>query len=421
MHAFGPCCAAAAPAAPGPTAPGGIGEAEFAALMAPFAPHLFPMVVGCSGGADSLALTWLAHRWSGGRAIGVVCDHGLRPDSGAEAEGVVARLHAAGIPVALRRLHLAPGPALQERARAARRAALLAACLEVGAVHLLLGHHAGDQGETVLLRAFAGSGPRGLAGMAPCAVAAEALVLRPLLGVPRAALEATCRAAGLDWVEDPSNADPRFARARLRAAGDAEGAAPAARAFAARRAREESALGALAARAVTLLPEGCARLDLAALDLPALGRDALAAALLARVLRAVSGAAHAPNEARAAALLARGQGTLGGARLLASGWVVREAPAGPAPALPGALWDGRFRLLAAPPGHLVGPLGARDAARFRARHRHLPAAALAALPALRCASTGKLAAVPHLTYLANEAAHVLRLRFAPLGGPLVDA
>jgi tRNA(Ile)-lysidine synthase len=398
------------------SAPGGIGEAEFAALMAPFAPHLFPVVVGCSGGADSLALTWLAHRWSEGRVLAVVCDHGLRPESAAEAEGVVARLQAAGIPVVLRRLHLAPGPALQERARAARRAALLAACLEVGAVHLLLGHHAGDQGETVLLRALAGSGPRGLAGMAPCAVAGEALVLRPLLGVPRAALEATCRAAGLDWVEDPSNADPRFARARLRAAGGAGGLEAAARAFAARRAREEAALAARAARAVSLLPEGCARLDLAAL-----GSDARAAALLARVLRAVSGAAHAPSESRAAALLARGQGTLGGARLLASGWVVREAPAGPAPALPGAIWDGRFRLLAAPPGHLIGPLGAQDAARFRARHRHLPAAALAALPALRAASTGMLAAVPHLSYVAEESALVFRLIFAPRGGPLADA
>lgn len=397
-------------------APGGIGEAEFAALMAPFAPHLFPAVVGCSGGADSLALTWLAHRWSGGRAIAVVCDHGLRPESAAEAEGVVARLEAAGIPAALRRLHLSPGPALQERARVARRAALLAACREFGAVHLLLGHHAGDQGETVLLRALAGSGPRGLAGMAPCAVAAEALVLRPLLGVPRARLEASCRAAGLDWVEDPSNADPRFARARLRALGGAGGAEAAARAFAARRAREETALAERAARAVTLLPEGCARLDLAAL-----GTDATAAALCARVLRAVAGAPHAPHEARAAALLTRGRGTLGGARLLASGWVVREAPAGPIPARLGALWDGRFRLLAAPPGHLLGPLGAEGAAPFRARHRHLPAAALAALPAFRCAATGMLAAVPHLSYPDAEAARLFRLRFAPLGGPLVDA
>jgi tRNA(Ile)-lysidine synthase len=397
-------------------APGALGEADFAALMLPFAPHLFPVVVGCSGGADSLALAWLAHRWSGGRAVAVVCDHGLRAESAAEAEGVVARLHASGIPATLRRLHLTAGPAVQERARAARRATLLAACREFGALHLLLGHHAADQGETVLLRALAGSGPRGLAGMAPCAVAAEALVLRPLLGVPRAALEATCLAAGLGWVEDPSNADARFARARLRAAGGAGGAASAARAFAARRAREESALAARAARAVALLPEGCARLDRAAL-----GEDALAATLFARVLRAVAGAPHAPNEARAAALLARGQGTLGGACLLPSGWVVRETPAGPAPALAGTLWDGRFRLLAAPPGHLIGPLGAREAARFRARNRHLPAAALAALPAFRSAATGMLAAVPHLSYVEHDAARLCRLRFAPLGGPLVDA
>ncbi|WP_051212902.1 tRNA lysidine(34) synthetase TilS [Rubritepida flocculans] len=401
--------------APAPPFASPLSEAEFAALMAPFAPLVPPLVVGCSGGADSLALAWLAHRWSGGRTIAVICDHGLRPESAAEAEQVAERLRGAGLRVALRRLRLAPGPALQARARLARRAALLAACREFGAPHLLLGHHAGDQAETVVMRALAGSGPRGLAGMAPLAVAPEALVLRPLLGIPRARLEASCRAAGLLWVEDPSNADPRFARARLRAAGGAEGAEAAAPAFAARRAREEAALAARAAACLRLLPEGCARLDLAAL-----GRDATAAALLGRVLRVVAGRAHAPAEARAAALLARGQGTLGGARLLASGWVVREAPSPPCPATPGALWDGRFRLLAAAEGLLIGPLGAAEAARLRARHRHLPAAALAALPALRHARDGMLAAVPHLAYPGTEAAARFPLRFAPRGGPLLD-
>lgn len=405
---------APSPARPAtPAAP--VDEAEFAALMAPFAPVIPPLVVGCSGGADSLALAWLAHRWSGGRAIAVVCDHGLRPESAAEAQQVAERLRAAGLAVALRRLSLARGPALQARAREARRAALLAACREFGALHLLLGHHAADQAETVLLRALAGSGPRGLAGMAPLSVAPEALVLRPLLGIPRARLEASCRAAGLVWVEDPSNADPRFARARLRAAGGADGAEAAAPAFAARRAREEAALAAHAARALRLLPEGCARLDLAAL-----GRDAIAAALLARVLRVVAGRPHAPGEARAAALLARGQGTLGGARLLASGWVVREAPSPPRPAAPGLLWDGRFLLLAAPEGQTIGPLGPADAARLRGRHRRLPAAALAALPALRHARDGMLAAVPHLAYPDPEAAARFPLRFAPQGGPLLD-
>ncbi|MCX8132431.1 MAG: tRNA lysidine(34) synthetase TilS [Roseococcus sp.] len=401
--------------APGPAAPPPLGEAEFAALMAPFAPVILPVVVGCSGGADSLALAWLAQRWSGGRAIAVICDHGLRPESAAEAVQVAERLRRAGLPVALRRLGLRPGPGLQARAREARRAALLGACREFGATHLLLGHHAGDQAETVLLRALAGSGPRGLAAMAPVSVAAEALVLRPLLGVPRARLEATCRAAGLSWVEDPSNADPRFARARLRAAGGAAGAEAAAPAFAARRARLEEALAARAAGALRLLPEGCARLDRAAL-----GGDAIAIALFARLLRVVAGRPHAPAEARAAALLARGQGTLGGARLLASGWVVREVPAAACPAVPGTVWDGRFRLLAAPEGHMIGPLGRAEAARLRGRHRHLPAAALAALPALRHARDGMLAAVPHLAYPDREAAARFPLRFAPRGGPLTE-
>ena len=131
---------------------------------------------------------------------------------------MMAQLARQGMPARLLSLGLPPGPALQDRARAARLDALQRLCGEAGAPWLLLGHHRADQAETLLLRALAGSGAAGLAAMAPARAAAQALLLRPLLGLAPARLEATLDAAGLIPVRDPSNADPRFTRARLRAA-----------------------------------------------------------------------------------------------------------------------------------------------------------------------------------------------------------
>lgn len=297
-----------------------LGAEEFAALMAPLGPFGPSLMVGCSGGPDSLALTWLAHRWAPGRVTALICDHGLRPGSAAEAEATRAQLATHGIAARVLPLGLPPGPALQARARAARRAALLRACAVAGALHLLLAHHAEDQAETVLMRALAGSGAIGLAGMSALAPAAEALVLRPLLGVPRARLRATCQAAGLHWVDDPSNADPRFLRARLRLDPPRLDAAP----FARRRARLEAALAGRLARAASLHEDGTARLDLRAL-----GADAVAALALSRLVRAVGGGRHPPAPAAVAALLARGHGSLGGAVLRRDGLLRPEARIAP--------------------------------------------------------------------------------------------
>ncbi len=149
-----------------------ITDAEFAAAMAALAPfEPAPRIAaGVSGGADSMALALLADAWArerGGSLLALVVDHGLRQGSGQEAAETRVRLNARGIAVRLLTIAgLVHGPALAERARAARFAALEAACAEAGIVHLLLGHHAGDQAETVLIRALGGSGASGLAGMA---------------------------------------------------------------------------------------------------------------------------------------------------------------------------------------------------------------------------------------------------------------
>lgn len=378
------------------------------------------LAAGVSGGPHSLALALLAQGWAwarGGDLLALVADHGLRAESGAEAEGVAEMLAARGIRARVLRLGLLPGPRLQERARAARLSALAAAAAAEGRPWLLLGHHRADQAETVLFRALRGSGPAGLAGMAAVRDAGAVLLLRPLLGVPPAALEAVLAGAGMRPVRDPSNRDPRFARIRLRqvlADPGGEGAgigalAAAAAAFAARRDRAAAALAAELGETADLRPEGFARLAPGA-----------SAAALAAVIAMVGGGAFAPGATAVAALARRGGGTLGGAwvRAAAGGaWLVARDPgtvAGAVPARPGAVWDRRFRL--AGPGRegwSIGALGA-GARALRARS-DLPAAVLAALPAIRDPH-GVLAAVPALDYPAAADCAAFRLVFAPGAG-----
>jgi tRNA(Ile)-lysidine synthase len=312
---------------------------------------------------------------------------------------------------------------MQDRARQARLGALLALCEELGAPWLLLGHHSADQAETVLLRALAGSGPMGLAGMGPARPAHAALLLRPLLGVSPARLEAVVAAAGLAPVRDPSNADPRFTRARLRAAladPGGEGAATQALAEAAQRfaGRRNAMAGAVADRlsaSAQLHEAGFARIDLAAL-----GRDGVARAALAALVRALGGAAFAPAEAAIARLLEAGHGTLGGAVLRRDGLLLREEAAlgPPVAARPGAAWDGRFRLVGAGgDGFVIGPAG--PAARRLPRPAGIPAAVVPTLPALHV--NGVLAVLPALAYPSPHVASRHGFVFAPIAGPVAEA
>jgi len=382
------------------------------APLGPFGPA--PRIAaGVSGGPHSLALALLAADWArarGGDLLALIAEHGLRPESGAEAAHVAGLLAARGIAARVLPLGLAPGPRMQERARAARLGALGAAAAGDGRPWLLLGHHRGDQAETLLFRALRGSGAEGLAAMAPARAAGAVLLLRPLLDVPPAALEAVVASAGIAPVRDPSNADRRFARIRLREVlGDPEGDGPAvaalaeaAGAFARRRARQEAALAARLAAAAEIRPEGFVWIAPAAL-----GRDGLAVAGLAALIRLVGGAGFAPSRGRVGALLAAGGGTLGGAWLRAGSggrWLLARDPGmlgAPVEARPGAVWDGRFRLTGpGRAGWTVGPLGP-EARRLRPCG-DIPGAALAALPAVRDAK-GVLAVVPALLYPAAGA------------------
>jgi tRNA(Ile)-lysidine synthase len=403
----------------------GIADSEFAALMAPlgsFGPGP-RLAVAVSGGADSLTLALLADAWArarGGSVLALVVDHRLRPESSREAAEAVERLAARGIAARILAVAgLALGPGLAERARGARYAALIETCRAEGILHLLLGHHAADQAETVIMRALAGSGNAGLAAIAPVVETTFVRLVRPLLSVPPIRLRETLESLGIGWAEDPSNVDMRALRPRLRTLrADREGigaatAALVAAAIAAgrERSRQEAAARSALASAVVLRGEGVALLF--ATPLPA--------EALSRLIQAVSGAEFPPNPATVAALAAAPRpATVAGVRLLPGGrfgsglLLVREEAALQAevPAVPGAVWDRRFRLAqhATPPaGSTLGPLGA-DAARFR-RWSQLPAAALRTVPALRCGGT--LIAVPHLGYPSPEICAHVPVLFSP--------
>lgn len=170
-----------------------------------------PVVVGCSGGADSLALLVLAAR-AGLRPIAVYVDHGLRPGTAAEAEvvaSVAAHLGRASRAVAV---SVETGPGLEARAREARHGALEEARRAHQASAVLLGHTADDQAETVLLNLLRGAATAGLGGMAP----ERGRVVRPLLDLRRADTVEICARARLRPVDDPMNADPAFRRVWLR-------------------------------------------------------------------------------------------------------------------------------------------------------------------------------------------------------------
>lgn len=145
--------------------------------------------------------------------VGVITiDHGVRPESAGEAAAVARAARDLGCEAHLVTLDLQAGSSLQERARNARREAAQALAARAGYAAIATGHTASDQAETVLFRLARGTGRTGARGMAP--VSGD--VVRPLLGVTRAATRAWCRERGVAFVDDPSNANRAFARARVR-------------------------------------------------------------------------------------------------------------------------------------------------------------------------------------------------------------
>jgi tRNA(Ile)-lysidine synthase len=168
------------------------------------------VIVAFSGGADSTALLWGMARLASRRGAwlaAVHLDHGLDPGGAGRAEAAGRAAAALGVPLlSVRRdvpaLRL-PGESREAAARRVRYDLLEEVRRARGGRWIATGHHSDDQAETVLLRLLYGSGLEGLAGVRPVYGA----VVRPLLGLPRAALREALRQAGLPFTEDPTNAD----------------------------------------------------------------------------------------------------------------------------------------------------------------------------------------------------------------------
>jgi tRNA(Ile)-lysidine synthase len=185
------------------------------------------VLVAASGGLDSTVLVHaLARAGADGSSwLGLAhVNHGLRGAASDADERSVAEL-AERLGLAVRTRRVDPGalrserasrdrPTLQEAARTVRYAALQEMMVELSAERLATAHHADDQAETVLLRLLRGSGPDGLGGIPERA--RDGALVRPLLRVPRAELEAYARVHRLRWREDASNASLDYARNRLR-------------------------------------------------------------------------------------------------------------------------------------------------------------------------------------------------------------
>ena len=174
------------------------------------------VLVAVSGGADSSALAagLLAEaKTKTIRAIAVVIDHALQPNSADVAMNTKAELSKLGYTnIEIKRIKVEITDGMEASARRARYAALNEIATSTNAVAIFLGHTKDDQAETVLLGLARGSGTRSLSGMA------ERIdkYRRPLLSITRSQTEAACKEVGIKYWNDPHNQSMEYARVRVR-------------------------------------------------------------------------------------------------------------------------------------------------------------------------------------------------------------
>jgi tRNA(Ile)-lysidine synthase len=171
------------------------------------------LTLALSGGVDSVTLLHLLHRLApaaGYELAAIHVNHGLSAKAEQWVEFCATLCQAKGIPLTIERVVVerASRDGLEAAARRARHAAFARAYGDF----VVLGHHRGDQAETLLFNLLRGTGLAGSAAMAP----RQRRLLRPLLAVSRAEIETYAREQGLDWIDDESNRDTGFSRNFLR-------------------------------------------------------------------------------------------------------------------------------------------------------------------------------------------------------------
>lgn len=187
--------------------------------------HPLRLLVAISGGSDSTGLLLALHEQLQAMPAKTVTlhaatiDHGLRNGSAAEAETVAALCATLGIPHVIRRwVGDKPKSGISAAARAARYRLLAEIAKEIGAAAILTGHTADDQIETIAMREKRSRNPRatGLAGMASSVLFENSIwITRPLLRSRRQTIRAFLQDRGHGWVDDPSNDNPAYERARI--------------------------------------------------------------------------------------------------------------------------------------------------------------------------------------------------------------
>lgn len=403
-----------------------LNQEEFNRYIEPLGPwgedrdDIAPIAIAVSGGADSLCLALLTCRWRK-NIIAFIVDHQLRASSGQEALITQKRLTKLLIPSEILTLdNLQVGSALEERARIARYTVLFEACSKKGCVDLLLGHHAGDQAETVLMRIRAGSAADGLAGMASIMELPNIRLVRPLLSVYPQRLRKTLEQENIAWVEDISNQDMRIQRNRLRKELSLSWKKFGTVSVLLQRASEEGRCrmkkdqeqADLLVQQIEVRPEGFAILLPNSIEPRALGA----------VIRTISGSIYMPLYQSIEKLGRHLRSmTIGGVKIqpagrLGKGWLIfREESAmqNRINVYQDCIWDQRFRVIV-PQNHCIdgiqiGALG--DAYKEFANRQSLPAALLRVLPAFWHGDT--LLAVPHLNIFLQDFIEGWQILFQP--------
>ncbi|MDO5632092.1 MAG: tRNA lysidine(34) synthetase TilS [Paracoccus sp. (in: a-proteobacteria)] len=379
-------------------------EAHVRAALDRLAGDMPAVGIALSGGGDSTALLHMAHGWGRGRRLmAATVDHGLRPESAAEARAAQKTAESLGIAhVTLLWQRDTTEGNLMANARDARLRLLSGWARHNDLSAVLLGHTQDDQAETLLMRLARGAGVDGLAAMAEWRDAFGVRWLRPMLRVSRASLRDWLTERNLRWIDDPSNDNDDFDRIRIRkamAALQLDAAALAQSAQNIAQARDalayyaaQTAGEAVADRGSLILPRAPFRHSPPEVQ----RRLAVAAA------RWITGADYPPRRATVAhalaALAAGSRVTLDGALFCPTGdriRVIREpAAAMRAPANDAPVWDNRWRIEGLSPGETVAAVGYESLDQVNWRLSGLSRDEAAATPAIR--ADGRLLATPVL-------------------------